>query len=42
MMIDFAVALGILFATRHTAVPTAGTVVPAAAAVHRGKGCFLN
>ena len=42
MMIDFVVGvLGNLFATTHTAVPTAGIVV-LAAAVHRGKDCFLN
>jgi hypothetical protein len=42
LMIDFAVAVGILFATEYTAVPTAGVVVPTATAVHRGKDCFLE
>ena len=43
MMIDFVVGvLGNLFTTTHTAVPTAGIVVLAAPAVHRGKDCFLN
>jgi hypothetical protein len=38
----FAVAFDISFATEYTAVPTAGSVVETATAVHRGKDCFLN